>query len=111
MSSAGQKRGRIIIFGQDQALLESRAQLIESLGFSTDRPSSLEEYRHFTSTKTPYMLAVLCQSLSPEQRASAEEALAGGKVVVPVYDLKASVAPLTFLREIERLAEVSQKFR
>jgi hypothetical protein len=103
MCSERQRDGKILIYGHDQMLRETRAQLLQNKGFSIDRPSTLGEFRRFVSMSTPYLLLILCQSLSVELREAGTELFSRIHRGVPIYDLRSSVEPTSFLAEVDRL--------
>jgi CheY-like chemotaxis protein len=64
--------GSILLFGNDERLLETRQWVLESTGYRVWAAASLEEVDRI-SAKEPLDLLILCHSLTPE---AYEQALA-----------------------------------
>ena len=75
MTHASLIRGRALTYGQDAALLATRAQLLEADGYTTDTVATLQELRRRLLDNPEYDIVVLCHSVSQAESEEVEIAL------------------------------------
>jgi hypothetical protein len=93
---------RILTYGHDSVLLETRRLLLEQGGFAGDTASTFQEFQaRIAEAQPPYGLYVLCHTVpAVEQHTIAAEAL---KANTAVYQLTAAVGPPDFLIKVSEL--------
>jgi hypothetical protein len=93
---------RILTYGHDSVLLETRRLLLEQGGFAGDTASTLQEFEaRIAETQRRYGLYVLCHTVPvAERHAIAAAAL---KAKTAVYQLTAAIAPPDFLIKVSEL--------
>jgi hypothetical protein len=93
---------RILTYGHDSVLLETRRLLLEQGGFAGDTANTLQEFEAcIAETQRRYGLYVLCHTVPvSEQNAIAADAF---KANTAVYQLAAAIAPPDFLIKVSEL--------
>src|ERR1700679_4034968 len=93
---------RILTYGQDSVLLETRRLLLEQGGFAGDTASTLQEFvARIAEMQPPYGLYVLCHTVPlAERHEIAADAL---RANTAVYQLAAAIAPPDFLIKVSEL--------
>lgn len=89
---------RILTYGLDEALLDTRRLLLERAGYTVDTASTRRSFQsHMADPKTTYSLLVLCHTIDvPEQ----EEISSKLSSQTAVYRLKEPVPPAVFLKQV-----------
>jgi hypothetical protein len=102
MSSGTQNSYRILVYGHDAILLETRCMVLRQAGFHLDAASSAEEFEAcIAQAEIPYRLFLLGHTVPvAEQRKIAESA---ADSATTVYQLTESVPPQHL---IDRLSEL-----
>jgi hypothetical protein len=97
---SGQKNTRrILTYGHDAVLLETRGLLLRANGFDADTVVTEPEfYLHIARAEPPYRLWILCHSIPKEER-PALLALST-KLTTLLYQLETPVAPPDFLEKV-----------
>lgn len=92
---------RILTYGLDETLLQTRRLLLEQAGYTVDTASTPESFQsHMAGAKTAYSLLILCHTIAiPEQ----EEISSRLHSKTAVYGLKAPVSPAVFLKRVSNL--------
>jgi hypothetical protein len=93
---------RILTYGHDSVLLETRRLLLEQGGFAGDTAGTLQEFEaRIAETQPRYGLYVLCHTVPvAERHAIAADAV---KANTAVYQLTAAIAPSDFLTKVSEL--------
>jgi hypothetical protein len=90
---------RILIYGRDSTLLDTRRMLLASTGFQADTASSLDELRsEVRCAQPPYELVILCHTVSKEDRDSVHHLLENSGI--GLYQLERLVHPEHFLNVV-----------
>jgi hypothetical protein len=97
---------RILAYGKDPILLQTRRMILEEAGFQVDTAVSVEKFSQYVDeANPPYGLFVLCHTISaPEQQAIGARA---AQAHTPVYQLSVPVAPPDFLEKVCRLLPIN----
>jgi hypothetical protein len=99
MRLAGPLSQRILIYGHDAALLETRRMLLAVNGFDVDAAVNEHEFQsRIAQSNPPYGVWILCHSL-PQKERPAVQALAI-EMAAPFYQLESFVAPPDFLEKV-----------
>jgi hypothetical protein len=98
----GQKNTRrILTYGHDAVLLQTRGLLLRMNGFDADTVVTEEEfYLCIAKAEPPHRLWILCHSTPREERPILDAL--GAKLTTPIYQLESTTGPRDFL---ERVAE------
>jgi hypothetical protein len=93
---------RILTYGNDSVLLETRRLLLEHGGFAGDTASTPQEFEAcIAESQPPYGLYILCHTVPiAEQTKIAAEA---SKANTAVYQLTVATAPPDFLVRVSML--------
>jgi hypothetical protein len=93
---------RILIYGQDSPLLETRRLLLASAGFRVNTVSNLRQLRDAVSqAQPPYELLILCHTVPLDQRETISSiALDAG---AGVYQLDRGEQPIIFRRSVAEM--------
>lgn len=92
---------RILIYGRDFTLMDTRRLLLASAGFQADMVSSLAELRSVVRhAQPPYELVILCHTVPKEDRASVRHLMEN--VGAGLYQLERLVPPERFLNVVCR---------
>jgi hypothetical protein len=87
---------RVLAYGADEILLDTRAMLLALLDFETDMVRSAGQFHELLrQNETRYRLAVLCHTVPPRERPAIEKALKERNI--SAYQIEALVAPVAFL--------------
>jgi hypothetical protein len=92
---------RILTYGLDETLLQTRRLLLEQAGYTVDAASTPESFQSYMAgAKTAYSLLILCHTIAiPEQ----EEISLRLSPQTAVYRLKEPVSPSAFLKQVSDL--------
>jgi len=103
-TSASFSSCRILIYGRDEVLLQTRSSLLETAGFKSDTTLNGEEFaRRISAEQRRYCIFIVCHSIERgEVQAIVEAAKASG---VHVYALSSMTMPDEFLGEVRRLVD------
>jgi hypothetical protein len=102
MTSSQPDPRRILTYGHDSVLLETRRLLLEHGGFVVDTANSSQEFEAcIAQAQPPYKLYILCHTVPiEEQRKIGAEA---SQVNTAVYQLTVATAPPDFLIRVSEL--------
>jgi hypothetical protein len=102
MTSSQPDTRRILTYGHDSVLLETRRLLLEHGGFVVDTANTSQEFEAcIAEAQHPYRLYILCHTVPiAEQRKIAAEA---SKANTAVYQLTVATAPPDFLMRVSEL--------
>jgi len=97
---------RILIYGKDSILLETRRLLLASNGFRVSTVSNLEQLRVVADTEWPhYELFILCHTIPEEERLRIRGmAIRKG---VGLYQLERMETPPRFIGKVTNMARTS----
>ena len=91
---------RLLIYGLDPLLLETRHLILKSGGYNADIVGTEQRFAGSLGRSSPYKLAIICYTLSDDERAAAH--VIADRAGVPVWQLESLVSPPTFLAEVSR---------
>jgi hypothetical protein len=98
---------RILTYGQDSVLLETRQLLLQQNGFTADTACTLQEFEACIAEKRPpYGLYVLCHTVPVAERHAI--AASARKANTAVYQLTAAIDPPDFLTKVSELISGSR---
>ena len=102
MTSSQPDPRRILTYGHDSVLLETRRLLLEHGGFVVDTANTSQEFEAcIAEAHPPYGLYILCHTVPiEEQRNIAAEA---SKANTAVYQLTVATAPPDFLIRVSEM--------
>lgn len=102
---------RILIYGHDFTLLDTRRMLLASTGFHADTVSTLDELRFAVHhAQPPYELVILCHTISNDDREAVRQLI--DKTATGLYQLDRLVAPKRFINTVyEKTYEDTEDFR
>ena len=90
---------RVVCYGRDQALLETRCKIIAWLGFEAAMVIAAEELSAIIDqSKNLYGLCVLCHTVPSDERSDLHAALKMRDIAV--YQIEGFVKPLDFVTKI-----------
>ena len=89
---------RILTYGLDESLLQTRQMLLQQAGYTVDTASTPESFQaHMAGAETAYSLLILCHTIAiPEQ----ENISSRLSPQTAVYRLKEPVSPSVFLKQV-----------
>jgi hypothetical protein len=95
---------RILTYGQDETLLDTRRLLLEQAGYTVDTASTPGAFQsHMAGAKTAYSLLILCHTIAiPEQEKMSSKLSSQ----TAVYRLKEPVSPDVFLKQVADLLTI-----
>jgi len=89
---------RILIYGKDSTLLETRRLLLASSGFRVRTVSSMEQLHFIVNAEEKYELFILCHTIPEEERVNIRGmAIRNG---VGLYQLERMEAPPRFIGKV-----------
>lgn len=100
MVDTTQKRGSVLTVGRDLELARTRAMLLESAGYRTEVACTVPEVALYLQRRLPFGLVIICHSVTESARSEILALLRDQGSDSPVYTLRESVAPTTFLQEV-----------
>jgi hypothetical protein len=87
---------RILVYGRDSTLLETRRMLLASTGFEAETVSSLQQLRSaLRNSEPPYELIIVCHTVPADERVEIQKLAA--RVRVGLYQLQLFEAPTRFI--------------
>lgn len=90
---------RILIYGRDSSLLETRRLLLASTGFRVNTVSDLRQFRFsIKREQPPYALFILCHTVPKEERAMIEELAV--QTGAGLYQLERMEKPPQFIHRV-----------
>ena len=93
------KPGKILIYGLDPVLLDTRRRILERVGFEVQVAHGREEFQGRTA-EVGYDLLVICHTIpEPEQQ---QLSLAGDPQHTSVLQVPVLVPPETFVRQVQQ---------
>jgi hypothetical protein len=93
---------RILIYGRDSTLLETRRLVLASSGFRVDTVSTLQQFqRAVEQAQPPYELFILCHTVSAEEQEEIK-ALALG-LNTGLYQLQRMECPPQFVDTVSEM--------
>ena len=98
------KPGKILIYGLDPVLLDTRKRILERVGLKVQVARGREEFQGHTAI-TDYDLLIICHTVpETEQR---QIALAGSFQCSHILQVPVLVQPETFLRQVQQQTSLS----
>jgi DNA-binding response OmpR family regulator len=105
MSSSASKPRRILTYGYDEVLLDTRQAVLEMAGYEADIARSADEFHHRVSkADTPYDLFILCHTVPPVEQSSIRQAATDAGVAV--YGMSSSISPEDFLLQVRAVLAI-----
>ncbi len=93
---------RILIYGWDPALLETRRLLLASAGFEASAVSSIQELRQrLRWAEPPYQLIILCHTVPTEERIESRKL--AEKMGIGLYQLDFLETPPRFIGTVSEM--------
>lgn len=90
---------RILVYGRDFTLMDTRRMLLASTGFQADTVSNLNELRSAVRhAQPPYELVILCHTVPEEERVSVRHLLQNAGI--GLYQLERLVHPERFINVV-----------
>lgn len=100
---------RLLIYGRDYTLLDTRRMLLASSGFQADIVSTLDQLRSAVRrAQPPYELVILCHTISREDRAVVRDLIE--KTRIGLYQLEKLIPPKRFLTAVSGKAYENADF-
>lgn len=102
MSAESHNPSRVLLFGKDMELLETRAMVLRSVGMTVDIATNLRDFNtQVGSSGLPYGVTVCCFSASDFERDEINS-IANGNCV-PLLNLGGSLSPQRLIEEVSSL--------
>jgi hypothetical protein len=97
---------RILIYGQDSTLLETRRLLLASGGFRVNTVSNLRQFSHSVERAQPrYELFILCHTVPVEERSEIQSLAFAAEA--GLYQLQLMEAPPRFIGTVSEMVSSS----
>jgi hypothetical protein len=94
---------RILIYGRDPALLETRRMLLASAGFEASTVSSIQQLRQsLRRAEPPYELIILCHTVPTDERIETRKL--AEKTGIGLYQLEFLETPPRFISTVLEMA-------
>ena len=88
---------RLLIYGRDPLLLDTRRLVLQMAGFAVHSTKALPEVQTQLATSASYGLLIVCHTASAEDRHAL--AAMAAKAAVPVYQIETLIAPAALLTQ------------
>lgn len=99
---------RVLTFGRDQVLLDSRCRIIALLGVeSATADTEKQFYEAINRTEDRYELCIFCHSVPREKRPELHAAATARGIAV--YQIEDFVEPTDFLAEIQKILSINHR--
>lgn len=94
---------RLLMYGRDPILLDTRSAILKMAGFDIYTVTGLRSFRSaFESDASPYRLAILCHSVPPEERESIAAFAIRSRTTV--FQIETLIPPVRLVSEVSRFA-------
>ena len=96
---------RILTYGHDDVLLQTRVAILNKAGLSSDQSSSCEQVmKSFINPQRHYDLVILCHSVPAKEKESI--VAEAERLNIKIYALREPVRPEHFTSQVRELAAV-----
>jgi hypothetical protein len=103
MAPKSHSSGKILTYGRDQLLLETRGLILSGAGYEPVLAGSRSEFESHLQEEGRFGLAVLCHTIDQIERDEIEPLIRERRI--PVYALPTGVPPKDFIANVAALLE------